>query len=140
MADFDVELLTGDFVVAQPSSIWTDPALDEDPTRLNPRGHVQHRHMKLRISATGSMDVLMRAIVAGVTAPADGALGGRLFGWSVGIWPAGAPIPMITSPDGGKTSQARFTLQGRFPGHYVIVAARPNGGHIGYPLDVEVIP
>ena len=111
-----------------------------DPTRLNPRGHVQHRHMKLRISATGSMDVLMRAIVAGVTAPADGALGGRLFGWSVGLWPAGAPIPMITSPDGGKTSQARFTLQGRFPGHYVIVAARPNGGHIGYPLDVEVIP
>ncbi len=138
MADFDVELLTGDFISAQPSSIWTDPAMNDDPTRLNPRGHVQHRHMKLLVAAAGSLSVRLRAVVGGVAAPADGALGGRLFGWSVGIWPAGAPIPMITSPFGGKTSQASFTLLGLYPGHYVFVAARPDGGHIGYPLDVEV--
>jgi hypothetical protein len=112
VADFDVEVVSLDFI-AYPSSLWTDPALPEDPTRLNPRGHVQHRHTKFVIAPAATLQVVFQTIVNGVHAPADGALGGRLFGWSMGVWPTGAPVPAITSPISGRTSRAQVGLKGR---------------------------
>lgn len=140
MADFEVELLAGDFVAAVASTTWTDPAVAEDPTRLNPLGHVQHRHTRVDVAFGSTVTVQLQAIVGGVHAPADAALGGRLFTWSMGIWAPGAPIPMIVSPYGGKTSVARTSISWSHPGHYVIVAARPSGGHVGYPFDVRALP
>lgn len=136
MADFDVELVNGDGD-AIPSSIWTDPAIIEDPTRISPRGHVQHRYSRVVIASGFTGELFFQTIVGGVRAPADAALGGRLFSWAFGIWPAGAPIPMIVSPYSGKTSRAAVTFYGTHPGHFVIVAGRPDGGHIGYPIDIE---
>lgn len=137
MADFDVEALDSDFITPLPSTRWTDPAASEDPTRLNPRGHVQHRYQRIIVAPGFSQAVEFRAIVGGVPAPADAALGGRLFSWSFGVIPTAAPMPSITSPISGKTSRAQVTFAGFYPGHYVIVCARPGGGHIGYPFDVE---
>lgn len=136
MADFDVEVVSGD-IIAYPSTQWTDPALPEDPTRLNPRGHVQHRHMRFVIAPESTLAVVFQTIVAGVHGPDDAALGGRLFGWSMGIWPTGAPVPAVVSPYGGKTSRGQVVLKGRYPGHWVMTCARPGGGHIGYPFDIE---
>jgi hypothetical protein len=137
VADFDVEVVNLDFIAYSSSSIWTDPALPEDPTRLNPRGHVQHRHTKFVIAPDSTLQVVFQAIADGVHGPEDADLGGRLFGWSMGIWPAGAPVPAIVSPIAGRTSRAQVGLKGRYPGHWVVTCARPGGGHICYPFDVE---
>lgn len=140
MADFGVVLVQ----TVDPERVtyppWLDPEEGEDPTRLNPRGHVLHRYARIRVEPADSPTVEFNAVVGGVQAPAEGSLTGRSISWSFGSWPAGAPIPALTSPFGGKSSRVTFTARGAYPGHYVLVARRFQGGHVCYPFDVEPTP
>ena len=137
MPDFRVRVLgfDSDFAIAK----WVDPPIDGDPTRLNTLAHVDHRYMRSRVLPTGSTTLEIRAIVGGVEAPADGALGGRLFAWVHSMRPQLAPVPLIASPIGGKTSVAQVTISGAYPGHYRILATRPGSGVLAIPFDVELI-
>lgn len=137
MPDFRVRVLgfDSDFAVAK----WVDPPIDGDPTRLNTLAHVDHRFFRTRVLPTATTTLEIRAIVGGVEAPADGALGGRLFAWVHSLRPTGAPVPLISSPVGGKTSVAQVSVAGAWPGHYRILATRPGSGAIAIPFDVEVI-
>lgn len=134
MSDFDVAPVqtVGPARVSFP--VWSDLEDGDDPTRLNARGHVPHRYTRI---AAGAGVLEFNAIVDGVQAPAEAALLGRAISWSFGVIPEGAPMPAITSPVGGKSSRATFAIGTAYPGHYVIVARRAGGGHVGYPFDVE---
>lgn len=139
MADFDVVLVQTVDPARVSYPIWTDPADGEDPTRLNPRGNVQHRYARIGVTAIEAEPTIeFDAVVGGVQAPDDASLGGRRFSWFFGSWPTGAPIPPLTSPVGGKTSRVTFPVRSRWPGHYVLVARRPTGGHICFPFDIEI--
>lgn len=138
MADFDLVLVQ----TIDPARVtyppWVDPSLGADPSRIAPRGHVLHRYARIGVESDDVLSVEFNAVVGGVQAPADAALGGRLFGWVFSLWPAGAPIPEITSPVAAKTSRASFVCRGAYPGHYVIRAKRPSGGSVSFPFDVEL--
>lgn len=140
MADFGVVLVQTIDPERVTYPVWIDPEHGADPGRLNPRGHVQHRYARVGVSAGTVTSIFFHAVVAGVDAPADAALGGRLFSWSMGVWPLDSPVPIITSPYDSKTSQAQVPIFGRYPGHWVIVARRPGGGHVAFPFDVEIDP
>lgn len=136
MPDFRVRVLgfDSDFAIAK----WVDPPIAGDPTRLNTLAHVDHRYMRTRVAPTSNTTLELRAIVAGVEAPADGALGGRLFEWVHSLRPLLAPVPMIVFPIGGKTSVAQVRINGAYPGHYRILATRPGSGVVAIPFDVEI--
>ena len=140
MADFDLVLVQTIDPERVTYPTWIDPALGADPSRIAPRGHVLHRHARIGVDAGDVLSVEFNAVVGGVQAPADAALGGRLFSWVFSLWPVGAPIPEIASPVDTKTSRARFICRGAYPGHYVMRAKRPSGGSVSFPFDVELDP
>lgn len=131
MADFSVNV-----VRAPPSTdvvTWTDPAVASAPSRLNPDGV---NHLYWRVHTTTVLE--LRAVVDGVEAPADAALGGRLINWAWVEHPlhgVGSP-PAITTPVGGKTSVAQVTPLDR--GHYTIQAWRADGGSVLVPFEAEL--
>ena len=76
---------------------------------------------------------MIGASVAGVDAPLDGALDGRLFyGWFA-EW-ASASAPLVTSPAGQSSVRSFTPLE---PGHYTYVLRRRGGGGCILHLDVE---
>lgn len=116
MADFTLRAVSG--VTVAP---WTDPAQESPPkpSRVNPRIGFPHR----RLMGTVGVQIEVHAIVGGVDAPLDAALGGRLFvGWFVQCpVPPAAPTSLP-----GHSSIQRFTPA--FPGHYVLGVRRTDGG------------
>jgi hypothetical protein len=135
VADFSIVFadVSGRLTIAD----WIDKPTATDPTRLNPRAHVPHRYARFRLGASESAYLELHAVVAGVNAPADGALGGRLFSWHGGTKPPMGPAPIITSPVSSKTSIARVSLVGLYPGHYRVVCSRPDSGSVAIPFEVE---
>ena len=136
MSNFEVNV-----VLAEPQvrlEIWTDPATAGTPTRLNAFNGLPHKYWRLEQGAT----IEFRAVVDGVEAPADGALGGKLINWAwvetpyLGI---GTP-PAIITPVGGKASIAQVATVSGTPftsqGHYVIQAWRESGGGVLIPFEI----
>lgn len=122
MADFDVIVASG----AQLKD-WLDPPVSGQPSRINPRpGHPFRRWVGSR-----SSPVVLKAVVGGVVAPADGALGGRLFV----SWVVEAPVMPVPPPVsvGGFSSTITFTAPDE--GHYTIGVRRPDGGLMHIHLD-----
>lgn len=108
---------------------WTDPATVTRPSRINPAPN--HRHLRRR--ATVGVQVTLSAVVAGVTGPLDGALGGRLFfGWFLEYPTFSAPG--VTVP-AGQSSVRRFTPT--LAGHYTYLLRRADGG--GLILHVDAV-
>ncbi len=121
--------------VTTPSG-FTDFVDDEVPSRLSPVQGYPHRYARVPVATT---DVQVAATVAGVEAPADAALGGRLFTW----WWVQTPFPKPTIQHlAGKSSE--IDLVG-WPngdagavGLWVLGVARPDGGTVLLSFNVEV--
>lgn len=115
MADFTLQ------VSGTSLSNWTDPASGGLPSRLNSRaGNAQ----KMRIGTHG-VQLVLRAVVNGVVAPLDAALGGRLFT----AWLVEAPalaLPGTPVGDAAQSSVQRYTPP--VAGHYTIGVERNGGG------------
>jgi hypothetical protein len=125
MPDFSASFTAGATLVA-----WTDPPdVPPDalrPSRLNPI--VGHGHQR-RVGLVG-VPVTITAKVGSVTAPADSALGGRLFVGTLAETPGSVPVITATP----KTSVQTFTPAVR--GHYTFALRRQGGGGLFLHLDV----
>ncbi|MHB9005064.1 MAG: hypothetical protein ACYC6C_13590 [Coriobacteriia bacterium] len=133
-----------DFVLAVTAgasvSTWQDPA---NPGVAASRLHSRAGHPELRHVGTVGTQIEITATVAGVAAPMDAALGGRLFqAWRIEnpAWPGTgfySPItPYVfgfTSP-AGQSSVQRFTP--RVEGHYTVGVRRQDGGSMLLHFDV----
>lgn len=124
MADFRVVFSSGADVVS-----WLDPELGNRPSRLNAR--TEHGHSR-HVAALGDT-VFISAIVAGVVAPLDAALGGRLFTAFFAEAPV-FPAPLLQHP-GGQSSAQHFTVDAL--GHYTLRLVREGGGSIFLHVDVD---
>lgn len=123
MADFTVIPASGVSVVD-----WIDPSSSGAPSRLNSRpGHPQKRYRGALY-----VPIVLQAVVGGVVAPLDAALGGRLFVPFVVEAPV-LPFTGIISPYGQSSMQVMTAM---FPGHYTIGFRRPNGGIEHVHLDI----
>lgn len=127
MPNFRVTIASGTTL-----EVWTDPpgaapyCSGTAPSRTNPGV----AHPALYPQATVGTPVVFAAVVAGVTGPADAALGGELFlAW---LAESPAPTPPVTRP-AGFSSAPQFTPQAQ--GHYCFVMQRPNGGAVAIHLD-----
>lgn len=116
------------FTAGVTGTTWEDPASGGKPTRINPRPGLPHRR---RVGSVG-VQLTVTAVVAGVSAPLDAALGGRLFTGTLAETPGA--LPPVTSP-GGQSSVQRFTPT--VAGHYTFVMRRQDGG--GQWLHVDVV-
>jgi len=115
MADFTVIAASGLSV-----DDWLDPASGSAPSRLNSRpGYPQKRYV-----GTVGVPVVLQAVVDGVVAPLDAALGGRLFVAFVVEAPV-LPFTGIVSPLGQSSVQI---VTAYVRGHYTIGIRRPDGG------------
>ncbi len=125
MADFTVIVASG----AQVQD-WLDPPTALQPSRLNPRPGYP---LKRWVGARGTA-VVLKAVVGGVLAPLDAALGGRLFTpWAVEAPPTATPFVGFSSPL-AQSSVVIVTCV--FPGHYTIGVRRLDGGAEHVPLDI----
>lgn len=117
MADFTVIVASG--VTVQD---WLDPAgAGLAPSRVNARpGYPLKRYVARR-----GVPVVLKAVVGGVVAPADGALGGRLFIVDCIEAPGGAFSDWVQLP--GYSSI--ITVNVWRVGHHTIRVSRPNGGN-----------
>ena len=137
MPDFEARLVgAGVTLVA-----WADPPAPVPyaspgpaPSRLNVHGAYPPTYYRV---APGSM-VEVRAIVGGVEAPLDAALGGRLFtAW----WAQWSDFPPTIVQPAGQSSVARFALNatvGRHLGFFHLGLGRTGGGALFVPFCVEV--
>lgn len=122
MADFEVRLASGATLVP-----WIDPEHNEPttgkvfPSRVRPHPGNPQLYWQVKVGAT----VEFRCSVAGVEAPLDAALGGRLFTGYV-VESPGAPT--YTTPAPAQSSVQQFTPS--LPGHYAIRIRRPSGGAV----------
>lgn len=116
------------FTAGVTGATWDDPASGDKPTRINPRPGQPHRRW---VGSVG-VQVTITARVAGVSAPLDAALGGRLFTATIGEAPGA--LPVISSP-GGQSSVQRFTPE--VAGHYSVVLRREGGGGQWLHVDIE---
>lgn len=128
MADFTTAFTTG-----ATSEQWLDPAETGGlmrPSRLNAR--VGHPHT--RWTGKVGTQITVSAIVGGVTAPLDTALGGRLFSaWFVQS-PEPGPWVMPESPVGQSSVRSFYP---KYPGHYVVGFYRAAGGIEHIHMDVR---
>lgn len=132
MADFDVGP-AGEHS-HQPSNLsvvnWDDPpSVSGQPSRLLARPGFPLRRYRTVVGQT----VRLEAVVAGVQAPLDTALGGRLFSADL---VEGAALPRWAAPPLGQSSVIRFRFD--WCGHHTIAVRRTGGGAILVPIDVEV--
>jgi len=123
MADFYVTV-SGASVLVEP---WGDPASSTKPSRIYPLPGLP----PLRTKSTVNTAITLTAIVGGVSGPADGALGGRLFSAFVVEGPA---ITGFTFTP-GTTSVQTFTPT--LAGHWVVKMMRDQGGQVLCHVDVK---
>lgn len=122
MADFDVIVASG----AQLQD-WLDPGLSGKPSRINSRPGYP---LKRWVGSQG-VPVVLKAVVGGVVAPADGALGGRLFA----SWVVEAPILPVPPPVSVGGFSSTITFAAPAEGHYTIGVRRPDGGLVHVHVD-----
>lgn len=112
---------------------WEDLPSASYPTRLNP--DPDHIPSFRRIDAGVSpVTIEVRAIVNGVEAPFDAALGGNLFSAAWAEWSGTAPPPIVQSS--GQTSLTSISVTGSHAGHFCLSLTRTNGGGILIHFDV----
>lgn len=130
MADFTLQVGVLDDVHVVD---WSDEGNPGDPPRLNsPR----HADRYLRVGHAGlPTSVTISAVVAGVVAPVDGALGGRLFQWWWSQRGNGAPPAVV--PPAAHSSTATIVFLPENLGTWVLTAFRENGGSVRIGLSVE---
>lgn len=124
MADFDVVPVSGIQIVS-----WEDPVGPSgEPSRLLSRPGFPLKRYK----AVVRQPVRLESVVAGVQAPLDSGLGGRLFSCDL---VEGTAAPHWIRPPAGQSSVVRFVPQ--WCGHYTIAVRRAGGGAILVPIDIE---
>jgi hypothetical protein len=123
LADFDLQVTIGAEVVD-----WLDEPSGSAQSRLNPAAGALHKNWRARVG----VGVIVKAVVGGVVGPADGSLGGRLFSCWFAEKPLG-PITTITQP-AGHSAVAQLVFM--WPGNYLLVFYRPDGGSVGIPIEV----
>lgn len=112
MADFTVKVVGADVVP------WDDPRANERPgfPLQCYRAHLGNR-------------VELRAVVGGVEAPLDSALGGRLFSADL--------VEGLRQPEWLNLSRSSIIVpRFRFCGHYVVAVRRTGGGAELVPIEV----
>lgn len=127
MADFSVTITNG---VQVP---WVDLKrnVPEQASRLvNDPDHLRS-YRRFPPPAT----VIISAIVGGVTAPMDAALGGRLFTAAWLEWSGNTPPPIVQAP--GQSSFVTVFVTAVNAGHHVLRLLRDGGGAWLVPFDVE---
>lgn len=133
MADFDLKPTIGLDLLP-----WTDPSFGSTPSRINPLAAYQHRYFR---ALDTNPTIEIRAIVNGITGPADALLGGRLFLWS---WVEGAigfgggPVPIVNPPGFSSIAQLIGTPFLLSPRQRLILASRSLGGSVALPFVVEM--
>jgi hypothetical protein len=127
MSDFQARIASGTDLIP-----WEDPPTPDAPTRLNPT--VQHTHKIRRHWHNVSMTVEAGIGVPPAWAPADGALGGRLFAWSWVATPQAGYVPGIPATP-GFTSVVTFPALHLLVGHYELLCSRPDGGAVGISFE-----
>lgn len=100
MADFDADFSAGTTI-----EVWTDPASGGVPTRLN--AFTEHPHRR-HVCEVGTQ-LTVTAVVGGVSAPLDAALGGRLFRLYHVERPDGTVVAPAISNPAGQSSVQRVT-------------------------------
>jgi hypothetical protein len=124
MADFTVVVASGAIV-----QDWLDPpTASGTPSRLNPRPSYRHKRW---VGARG-VQVILKAVVAGVVAPLDSVLGGRLFA----AWPVEAPAQPFAGILQVPGFSSTIYVLPPVAGHYTIGVRRPSGGLEHVHLDI----
>lgn len=121
MADFEVHVASGATLTP-----WLDPGTGSQPSRVRPHPGLPQLYWQARVGLL----VELRAKVAGVEAPLDAALAGRLFAACMVESPWGSVS--LVSPV-GRSSVQRFTPV--VAGHHTIRIRRHNGGVVIVHLD-----
>ena len=124
MPNFDLTIVSG-----TTSRGWDDP-------RLNHRGLAQHLYR--RVEPPNELDyteVVIHAVVDGVDAPLDVALGGDLFFTSRVSWSGTFPFAII--PTAGHSSLIKLRFAHHMLGHQELQVRRANGGAITLSFEVE---
>ncbi len=122
MPDFELRVASGATLVP-----WLDPPSPAgQPSRLAPYRGVPHTLYQGNVGKA----VELHAVVDGVDAPLDAALGGRLF---MG-WLAEGPCPTPVGAFPGHSAAQRFTPV--MQGHYTIGVQRLQGGTVLIHIDV----
>lgn len=124
MADYQANITNG-----ASRAVWVD---DASPSRINPLPDRAHTYW----TTTAGQTITVTAIVGSTIAPMDASLGGRLFYSKWSEWPTDtAPPAVVVTP--GQSSV--MTFMPLWPGHYVFVMKRQEGGGVMIPFEVEVI-
>jgi hypothetical protein len=130
MADFVISVGLGDIHVVD----WADTGLPGQPDRLSAP---KYPHRYARVGHGGlPTSVTVSAVVGGVAAPLDAALGGRLFTW---WWEdKGAGAPPSVAPPAGHTSTVSPLFTPDNLGTWVLACYRDGGGCVRVPFSVEL--
>lgn len=124
MPNFQLKLASGASVQQ-----WDDPATGSAPSRVNDRPGIA----ELVFVGAAEDTIIFHAIVGGVEAPLDAALGGKLFTSWVAESPDGLPQFIATAGVAGQSSVQSFTPL--VEGHYLFVVRREDGGTIAFHVD-----
>lgn len=122
--DFQAKITNG-----STRTIWVDNAT---PSRINP---LPDRQQTFWLSSVGQ-EITVTATVDSVSAPLDGALGGRLFYYKWAEW----PTPIVNPPPAVVITPGQSSVMTFIPllaGHYTFVIRRQSGGGILIPFEVE---
>jgi hypothetical protein len=130
MPNFDVLIDGGDEVP------WVDAASlsPQAPSRLNPDPEHLPSYRRILVSF-GLANFEVHAVVGGVEAPLDAALGGDLFTAAWVEWSGPFP-PAIVQP-AGQTSVCQIEVSTLHEGHFCLSVSRANGGGVLVHFDVE---
>lgn len=126
MPNFNAHFILGE------EAPWVDTASATRASRLNADPEHLHSHRKY-VLVGGTVSVQFRAIVGGVDAPLDAALGGNLFTAAWVEW-SGSSQPAMTQ-NAGQSSVVYITATA--VGHYCVSFTRTNGGGMLVHFDVE---
>lgn len=119
--------------------VWTDPATDDAPTRINPLPRHPHTYQSVDDQET---ELVAKATVDGVEGPMDVDLDSRLFYWFWAEHPSGwvGTLPVI-SLGAGQSSVATVDLDiataAERRGHWLLACRRDGGGGVNLPFDIE---
>lgn len=124
MPDFDVRVISG------------TTSLPWDDRHLSHRSANVHRYRVVRPPVAGSIaQVVLHAVVGGVVAPLDAALGGRLIIASRVQWAGTHPFTITQAA--GQSSAITLGFSATMLGHQELCLRRDDGGSIILSFEVE---
>lgn len=104
--------------------------------RLQHRGAVPHLYRRVVAPTDPALTtVVIHALVNGVEAPLDGALGGALFVAARLAWSGSFPFAIAQTV--GQSSEITLTFAHHMLGHQELIVRRPGGGAIILSFEVE---